>query len=48
MYPSWLQVEYATTFLRSNWTSPIDAANNVVNDPIKSTIAELESKDSNI
>ncbi len=33
MYPSWLTVEYASTFLMSFWATAMVAANNAVSAP---------------
>lgn len=35
IYPNWLHVEKAITFLKSFWNKPIEAAKNEVNDPRK-------------
>ncbi len=37
MNPSWLTVEYASTFLMSFCASPIEAANTAVNPPTTAT-----------
>ena len=39
MKPSWLTVEYASTFLKSFWAKPMIAANSAVAAPTIATIA---------
>ena len=39
MKPSWLTVEYASTFFRSVWKRPIEAAKSAVAAPVTATTA---------
>ena len=41
MKPSWLTVEYASTFLKSFWAKPMMAANSAVAAPTRATIASM-------
>ena len=48
IYPSWLQVEYAITFLISSWVIAIVAAKNAVVPPINKIKSNVKGDNSNI